>query len=183
MCAAIELGKTVIPVDTGVHSTWFAEKAMDAPSVGCENLIYACTSGASGFATAASGYSMPSRIGKAARGLGLTTIAFVPPTILGTALLTLYGTEELDAKSIGTLTKRAAAPMPTEGQRLLKVMRVGDAKSNLPATGLHYVMMRPDGTIMDPAVGQNFPDMDNLLAAQKAVDAYYADTGVAILIA
>ena len=73
--------------------------------------------------------------------------------------------------------------MPANGQRLLKVMRVGDANSKLLATGLHYAMMRPDGTIMDPANGQNFPDIDILIAAQGANGAFYADTGVAILIA
>lgn len=183
MCAAVELGTTAVPQDTTVHAMWFAAQPMASPNLACENLIYAVTSGATGFATAASGYSLPSRIGKAARALGLTTIAFVPTSIIGTALLALYGTEELDAKSVGTLTVRKAAPLPTEGQRLLKVMRVGDATSKLPATGLHYVMLRPDGTVMDPANGQNFPDMDILIAAQNAQDVFYADTGVAILIA
>lgn len=183
MCAAIELGKTTIPLDTAVHPVWLAAQSMTTPNLACENLIYAVTSGAAGFATAASGYSLPSRVGKAARALGLTTIAFVPTSIMGTALLALYGSEELDAKSVGTLTVRKAAPMPEKEQRLLKVMRVGDATSYLPATGLHYVMMRPDGSVMDPAVGQNFPDLESLIAVQKAQDVFYEDTGVAILIA
>ena len=183
MCAAVELGTTTIPADTTVHAMWVVQQPMTVPNQACENLIYAVTSGAPGFATATSGYSLPSRIGKAARALGLTTIAFVPTSIIGTTLLSLYGTEELDARNVGTLTKRQAAPTLEERQRLLKVMRVGNATSILPAGGLHYVMMRPDGTVMDPACGQNFPNMNELIAAQQAQGVFYADTGVAILIA
>ncbi len=165
-----------------MHSTWHLSHAMESPDKGCENLIYAVTSGANGFPSAANGYSLPSLIGKAARGLGLTTIAFVPPGILGVTLLRLYGNEESNAQANGTVLVRKEAPRPGSGQRLLKVMRVGDDDSWIPATGLHYVMMRPDGSIMDPATGQNSPNLASLIQAQKTDRVFYADTGVAILI-
>ena len=184
MCAAIEIGVPAIPANPAIHPLWVGGHLMpalgDRPS---EIMIYAVTSGVPGAPNNDTGYSLPSKIGKAARALGLSTIAFVPKSITGAILLFLYGNEVLDAQSVGMLVTRKEAPLPVGNQRLLKILRVGDAAGWLPATGLHYVMMRPDMSIMDPAVGQDFPNLDMAIQAHRANGTFYQDTGLAILIA
>lgn len=184
LCAALELNVLTIP-QSNIHPLWIGAHNIVQPNGDqqSEIMLYAVTSGATGAPNNNSGYSLPSRIAAAARELGLTTIAYVPQSILGGLLLFLYGNEQIDAQNAGMLLKREAAPTLLGTQRLLKVLRVGDASSWLPATGLHYVMQRPDLSIMDPAVGQNFPDLDLCIQSHQANGTFYQDTGVAILIA
>lgn len=184
MCAAIENGVLNIPANEALHPLWVGEHAINPRGDRhSEVMIYAVTCGAIGAPTNNSGYSLPSKIAAAAKALGLTTIAFVPQTVTGNLLLALYNTEQVDALQIGMLLKRNAAPLPEHNQRLLKILRVGSATSWLPATGLHYVMQRPDLSIMDPAVGQNFPDLTLAIQAHQANGIFYEDTGLAILVA
>jgi hypothetical protein len=183
LAAALELGVNNIPNDPTVHPLWVGGHAI--PPQGdrqSEIMLYAVTSGSPGAPTAASGYSLPSKIAKAAKALGLVTIAFVPNSITGALLMFLYGSEKLDAQVEGMLLKREAAPAPTGNQRLFRILRVGPAGKWLPATGLHYVLERPDGSIMDPAVGQNFPSLALAIQAHQADGTFYEDTGLAILI-
>ena len=184
MCAALELKINTIPASS-IHPLWVAAHDIIQPNGDrhSEIMIYAVTSGVPGTPNIDSGYSLPSRIGAAAKALGITTIAFVPQSSIGSLLLFLYGTEELDAQNTGMLLRRKDAPTLEEGQRLLKILRVGDATSWKPARGLHYVMQRPDLSIMDPAVGQNFPNLDLCIQAHQANSTFYQDTGLAILLA
>jgi hypothetical protein len=183
MCCAIEIGITDIPANVGLNPLWVAAHPLNPRGdLQSETMIYAVTSGSAGAPTNNSGYSLPSKIGIAAKALGLTTIAFVPQSTTGKLLLFLYNNEKVDAQNAGMLLKREVAPVLTGNQRLLKILRVGSATSWLPATGLHYVMQRPDLSIMDPALGQNFPSLDIAIQAHNANGVFYEDTGLAILV-
>lgn len=183
MCAALELGVNTIPNKPAVHPLWTGSHTIhERGDLTSEARIYAVTSGSPGAPSNQSGYSLPSRIGFTAKELGLTTIAFVPRSIVGNLLLFLYGSEKIDAERVGMLLKREAAPRLADRQRLLRILRVGEASSWRPSTGLHYVMERPEGSIMDPAVGQNFPNLDMAIAAHRTNGVSYQDTGLAILV-
>ncbi|WP_440881478.1 hypothetical protein [Tenacibaculum sp. C7A-26P2] len=187
MCAAIELKKTKIPGNTEnpIHPLWITPHDIKEPNGDkqSEAMIYAITSGAEGAPSDKSGYSLPSRIGKVAALLGIHSIAFVPTTLKGNLLLYFYNTEKLDAQKEGMLLKREQAPVLKEGQFLLKILRVGAADTWVPAKSLHYVLERSDKTIMDPSVGQNFPDLNHCIKALNKEGAFYEDTGLAILLA
>ena len=77
----------------------------------------------------------------------------------------------------------AVAPAPGVGQRLLRVMRVGEDSWYKPAVGLHYIMQRPDGTVMDPAYGMTLQSLAHLERFQKEKQSVaYIDTGIGIII-
>jgi hypothetical protein len=183
MAASIELNQLTIPQST-IHPLWNNAHIMHAQGDRiAETLIYAVTSGSAGAPNNQSGYSLPSRIAIVAKELHLHSIAFVPKNAMGNLLLFLYGSEEIDAQRAGMLLKREAAPALQQNQFLLKVLRVGAADAWLPATGLHYVLQRADLSIMDPAIGQNFPDLATAVAAHHSNGVFYEDTGIAILLA
>lgn len=193
MCAACELGNVVLLPHPLITNPIWTPPAVPytIPPLGnqtAETLIYAVTSNSPGPPSNQSGYSLPSRIGLVANSLRLAATSYVPRSILGALLLYLYNTEEPDAAYVGMPLIRTEAPMLTENQRLLKILRVGDAQGWVPATGLHYVMQRPrtddapEGSIMDPALGQNFPSLEIAINAHHADGTLYQDTGLSVLI-
>jgi len=193
MCAVCELGNVVLLPDTRVHNTYYVPPHVPytIPPLGHpmgEALIYSITSDSPGLPNNASGYSLPSKIGLVSSILRLNATAYVPYSVMGTLLLFLYRTEEPDAQYYGMPLIRSQDPVLQENQRLLKILRVGDANSWAPALGLHYVMQRPptdeapDGSVMDPALGQNFPSLEIAINAHRANDTFYQDTGLSVLI-
>ena len=183
MCAAIELDVKTIPSNP-IHSLWANEHKIRLPNgdMKSEKMIYAITSGDSGIPNERSGYSLPSKIAIASRLLGLTTISFVPKSTIGNLLLFLYGSEKLNAKNAGMLVKRESIPVLQNGQRLLKILRGGDVSCWKPAFGLHYVMQRPDLSIMDPCEGKNYRNLNECIKNYSSDDIYLKDTGLGILV-
>ena len=155
MCAAIELNirqiRTLPPESRYMHWPIVAPIDLDTNEQ-CERIIYNATGQNGGPGDPGNwGYSMPSDIVITARRLGLR------------AEVISYETNSLER-----LTGRYPEEVP-----LLKLMmahkpEAGQHSPDRPAWGrreiralwkgrwLHYILVRPDGTAMDPANGSNY---------------------------
>lgn len=181
LCAAMELGTVQMPA-TPAYPLWTFAMNL-ATTQTCETAIYSVTGGGGGMPpSAASGYSMPSYIHDCARALGRNAVAYVPGSVIGALLNTVYQADVRRAVGNGMTVNAAAAPAPVGAQRLLRVMRVGEDAWYKPATGLHYIMERPDGSVMDPAVGMDANNLAALALFQKSQSVAYIDTGIGITI-
>ncbi|MBV8614934.1 MAG: hypothetical protein JOY66_14385 [Acetobacteraceae bacterium] len=129
------------------------------------------------------GYSMPSHIYDACTAMGRTASAYVPSSLIGALLQLVYRDDVARAQQRGMVINHAAAPeAPGANQRLLRVMRVGEDSWSKPNTGLHYIMVRPDGSVMDPALGLDANNLAALMAYHKTQAGSYKDTGIGILV-
>lgn len=195
LCAAIELDVKQIPARPALQNLWNVESTITLPNgdYESERKIYAVTSGIARTAVPDidTGYSLPSNIARAVKALGLDATAYVPYNLSGILLRFLYGDEIVNSINAGMPVIYAYAPPLIENQRLLKVFRVGDAAFWKPATGLHYVMQRPNNSLMDPAAfyddkghpgGDDFISVDNCIQHHRTQNRYYQDTGISILI-
>jgi cysteine protease IpaJ len=118
------------------------------------------------------GYSMPARIVAVARSIGLLATVYMRPGLYSKVLSTFYS-EALDhAKQSGVRIVERDMPPLSEYSRALKVMAV------MKGLGLHYVMLRPDGSYMDPGDGKNFDSFDSM---NDSLFKSYADTGISIV--
>jgi len=181
LCAAMELGSTEIPA-TPQWPLWTNEIQLTTNKT-CEMAIYSVTSGGGGLPPGPdAGYSMPSNIYEAARPLGRSAVAYVPNSLTGAALSTLYSNDVKRAKMLGMRVESSAPPHPTDNQRLIRVLRVGDDAWYKPATGLHYVMHRPDDSVMDPADGVDYGSLKHLIDHQKSLGMSYVDSGIGLMI-
>lgn len=191
MCAALELGTQWIEAQPNWGPLWQqrARLACDGPT---EMRLYAVTSGNGGGGPhPGCGYSMPSYIYETALALGLDASAFVDTSAVGTALRWFYNTELQRAQSLGMLVHDQPPRKPTQNERLLRVVRNGPDSWYKPAIALHWIMERPDGSVMEPAgfsggsgpgQGWNVQSLEILLAARKTQGVAYFDTGIGIMI-
>ncbi len=144
MVAARELDVMNLP--TIVQYGWGGtELTCSAP---IENQIYTMTSN---FKFT---YSMPAYVAKAARSLGLDATIHLDncggcgiPSILQC----IYPQALQDAHALGIDIEYGAPGQLANEERELKVVAIG-----MGLLGLHYVLLRPDGTYMDPADGLDY---------------------------
>jgi hypothetical protein len=182
LCAALELGTTQLP-SRPAWPLWTNAITLDT-NLACELTIYSVTCGGAGLPPAQdAGYSLPSYIFEAATAMGRQATAYVPSSLVGTALTTLYSGDVDRARAQGMTIHRQQAPTPGPNERLLRVMRVGENVWYKPALGLHYIMERPDGSLMDPALGLTANSLAALQEFQGTQGASYVDTGIGIIIA
>ena len=180
LCAALELGTTTLH-----HPRWplWTNSIPLATNQTCEMALYRVTSGNEGLPTAqGAGYSLPSYIYEAAGAMGRVATGYVPSSFVGMALTTLYASDVDRARWRGMTIHSQPPPAPAANQRLLRVMRVGENVWYKPAVGLHYILERDDGTVMDPALGTSFTNLAALLQHQATLGVSYVDTGIGIMI-
>lgn len=182
LCAAMELGTAQLP-PVQAYPLWAFQIPLAANKT-CETAIYSVTCGGGGQCpTDASAYSLPSYVHDCAVAMGRTAVGYVPNTLIGAALKTVYSADVARATGNGMVINSAAAPArPGANERLLRVMRVGEDVWYKPGIGLHYIMVRPDGSVMDPALGLDANSLEALKMFHKSQAAAYIDTGIGILI-
>lgn len=174
LCAAIELGIQRMPSFQG---SMYSQGQPLAATARCELGIYQMTSGVTtGSAPTNSinsaGYSYPHSIALAARVLGFSGVrVFMTPGFFATTLGVLYPRCESLCLGSGVPVSHQAPPLLRPDVRRLRIVGV------FKGIGLHYVLERPDGTFMDPADGQDFP---NLEATNNSWWKCYADTGICV---
>lgn len=193
MCAALELGMTRIAANPNLDPMlWAAPQAL-ACDTQSEQRLYSVTGGGGGAVpTPASGYSMPSYIYEAAQTVGLDASAFINAgSPIGLGLQLLYSTEINRAQNVGMVVHRQAPRRPTANERLLRVVRNGPDNFFIPAMALHWIMERPDGSVMDPAgpeggygpgVGLNGNSFWGLIAMRQNQGISYIDTGIGVML-
>ena len=107
--------------------------------------------------------SMPSQIIKCSKMLGLNAFAIARNSLAIFGLKAMFREELAKLRCSHALVEQSKKTLPkgisntalAMHQRKLKVLI--SYRDRL----LHYVMVRPDGTVMDPALGQNFPSEIN----------------------
>lgn len=182
LCAALELGTAQLPSQPQ-WPLWTNAMTLDT-NLTCELAIYSVTSGGRGLPPGRdAGYSLPSYIYEAAAAMGRQATAYVPTSLVGAALTTLYAADVDRARSLGMIIHRNAPPAPGPNERLLRVVRVGEDVWYRPALGLHYILERGDGTVMDPALGLDTNGLAALQRFQGTQGASYVDTGIGIMLA
>ncbi|MEM9462981.1 MAG: hypothetical protein AAGF11_53060 [Myxococcota bacterium] len=181
LCASMELGSTRLP-QVANWPLWMLGADLDTNQTS-EMAIYSVTSGEQGRPPGPdAGYSLPSYIFEAAQAMGRVAVAYVPYSLVGTMLTTLYASDLRRAQGMGMTVHRTEAPAPTANTRLLRVVRVGSNSMFQPALGLHYILQRPDGSVMDPALGIDTNGLASLSRFQDSQGAAYVDTGIGIMI-
>jgi hypothetical protein len=182
LCAAMELGVQLRPKNKA-WPLWMASAAMAADKT-TETTLYSVTSGGNGAPPGPNaGYSLPSNIGECAAALNLSCTVHVPTwSVIAIVLKTAYSSEMDAARAAGMKVVDTAMPTPGQNQRGLRVFRVGADSATSVATGLHWVMTRPDGSVMDPALGMDVNSIDGLVLGQKLTGAAYVDTDIGIIL-
>lgn len=159
LCAAFELGVPVIPQNPAYLLLAAAATPL-ALTQACETQLYQVTSNNPGNINPAGwGYSMPSDIVACARFLGLKAWAVAYGTWSVTGLKIGYSDELNALRALNALHEPGGSKSfykPLGHQRELKIL-LGRGRHNFG--GLHYVMVRPDGTVMEPGAGANYPDI------------------------
>ncbi|ATB37630.1 hypothetical protein CYFUS_003055 [Cystobacter fuscus] len=130
----------------------------------------------------AEGESVPTWFIEAIRRLELDGHLHVVPPI-DSSLVAMFGggiMEEIRSMRIH-LQNGPEEPLGPHQRRLRMVIFVPHPTGPEPAPNrLRYVLERPDGTVMDPATGQNHDNPGQLNQRTKA--GRYADTGVSVVI-
>jgi hypothetical protein len=175
LCAAKELSVAAIPVNQG-YALWKNAPEPLALSEACEKRLYQVTSVHSrlGANPQSWGINLPSNIVLCARMLGLKAkvIAYDTYTVgrlkrvFSDEMPKLAGMHALETSSSSHSTFR-----PNPRQRELKVLV--DRRSG----NMHYVMVRPDGTVMDPGMGV---DVDDIQKAKKHANMH--GTGLSVFV-
>lgn len=172
LCAAHELGVANIPAYE--PALLWAMQVPLALDNACEARLYqVCCNQLDGANPANWGYSMPSKVIFCAQLLGLEAWAVAHDTWTIGALKLVYGVELERLRQMGALVEigsRRSTFAPGPNERELKVLTAWGA--------LHYVMVRPDGTVMEPGQGQNHP---NVTAAKNTI--HMRGTGLSVFVA
>jgi hypothetical protein len=159
LCAALELGVVQVP-HNAVYPHWAVGPNPLVNSVFCETQLYEVTgeNGRAGGPPANWGYSLPSGVVECARLLGLHAWAVAHRTWSVRGLKMGYRQELNRLVRMGALAqvggswwrRNRSVTAPVAHQRELKIL-VGRDRANFG--GLHYVMVRPNGTVMEPGAG------------------------------
>lgn len=181
MCAALELGINELPANN-INFLWAGPRRLKkGPTKEAEIQIYSVTSGENKIPTMVSGYSLPSKLALAADILDLEMTVHLPPSVTSTILTTLYPSEIVDARNAGVNIVRSIPPRLILDQVRLRILRVGGAGFFNIASGLHYVLERRNGSVMDPALGQNYANLDELQRLLRTMaKTAYVDTGITV---
>ncbi|WP_127903848.1 hypothetical protein [Solirhodobacter olei] len=190
LCAAIELGCTTLPGRRAWGELWTETVPLSCDQTS-ELRIFSVTSGSAGSIPYASlGHSLPSYICEVAAVLGLEATVFIANNPIGTLLEFVYRSEIARSAELRVEVVESPPPHPGAGERLLRVTRVGPSYWLIPAVALHWVMERPDGSIMDPAGAEfghgpglalNAPSLTDLVEQRKRQEIDCFDTGIGIL--
>lgn len=167
LCAAKELGISQMPMYSGSMSEQLGVDTLELDNR-CESDLYKITSGSTTHRKGETnlnkaGYSMPDNIVIAGRLLGLTMRVEKDQRLLAKALNSLYPKIEAELKAMGCPVVPPLHPLRLNELRLeaLAVSVIG-----VPI-GLHWVVLRPDGSYMDPGTGANYTDFSALNSGAK----------------
>lgn len=182
LVAAKELGVQKMPVLSGLYSEFNGGKLELTND--CESDLYRITSGSNSYRSQSSnlmdaGYSMPQGIITACRLLGIDCEVTENCNIFSYLLSWFYPEVKKQCEGMG-------CPVRNEnqsdiGQMKLKALAV--SLVGVPA-GLHWVVSRPDGSYMDPAMGKNADNvflLDKNAKGEHAFVGYY-DTGISMIL-
>ncbi|EPB3261834.1 hypothetical protein ACRFOT_004911 [Salmonella enterica] len=182
LVAAKELGVEKMPVLSGLYSE-LNGGALELTNE-CESDLYRITSGSTSYRSQSSnlmdaGYSMPQGIITACRLLGIDCEVTENNQVFSTLLSWFYPEVKNQCEGMGCPVRNEN--QSDVGQLKLKAMAVSIV--GIPA-GLHWVVSRPDGSYMDPAIGKNadnFFHLDKNAKSEYAFVGYY-DTGISIIL-
>ncbi|HEX8613838.1 MAG TPA: hypothetical protein VF800_21390 [Telluria sp.] len=164
LCAAYELELDHIP-QNGDYSLWEHDSIPLALTTACEDRLYQVTSDNPSDENPASwGYSMPSGIVKCARMLGLAARVIAEPTWTVRALKFQYPEEINKLHQIAALKEplyrcffgNHSRIQPHGDERELRVLLSWQWAT---LGQMHYVMIRPDGSVMEPGEGLPFANV------------------------
>ena len=177
LCAASELGVATIPANA-TYPRWTGGPKPLAVTTACETDLYQVTGSATGAPSPQDwGYSMPSGVVSCARLLGLNAWALAYDTWTVKGLKFAYNDEIARLRGLNALAESSdthSTTKPVGHQRELKIL-FGRERSNFGA--LHYVMVRPDGTVMEPGFGNDHASID---ACKTAVSMH--GTGLSVMV-
>ncbi|MDW6004555.1 hypothetical protein [Vibrio mangrovi] len=148
-------------------------------SLQCEQKLYRITSGSGpNDDLTKAGYSLPHHIIQAADQQGLNSALYFLPNEYSDKLMHLYPAAREACERQGVTVNQTALPHPHENQRVLKVLQTASG-------GLHWVMMRPDQTYMDPATGkdaQSFGQLNQNIRQASFGSESYQETGICLVL-
>lgn len=185
LCAAKELGVDKIPQYKGAMSEMTRKSSLDLDNR-CERDLYLITSGnynprihKDNIADA--GYSMPDKIVMATRLLGLNAYVVEESNIFSQVISFIYpdARDLLIGMGCNIVHQRDVL---SSNQRVLEAVAVSFI--GVPV-GLHWVLCRPDGSYMDPAVGENYSCFSTMeLGARRSNSNFigYTKIGISIVI-
>lgn len=191
MCAAQELGITWTPPNPDWGTLWQRGTPLSCDQT-TELRIYSVTSGHAGaIRDPRYGHSLPSYICEVAKVMGLDAAGFAPNDLFGSLLQLLFRSEYARAETMGVAIRKGPPPKPRQDERLLRVIRNGRRHWPLPAIDLHWIMERPDGSIMDPAgfefgygpgTAWNAPSLETVTKTRLTQGIDYVDTGAGLML-
>ena len=183
LVAAKELGVKKMPDISGFKTSMMKEEELGLTNI-CEEDIYTITSGSTSYRTQQpqldkAGYSMPQGIITAARLLGLEAKVTKNNSTISNVLPYIYPQVEEECKGMGSPVQLESA----EDKDSYRLTAVAVSLFGVPA-GLHWVVSRPDGSYMDPGVGKNASNFDELNKNGKEVSKFvgYYETGISIVL-
>ncbi|OJH39700.1 hypothetical protein [Cystobacter ferrugineus] len=173
LCAAMELGRT----------EFWNGSPLDTVPGKAEPLMFQSTNGVPpGEDLHQEGLSSPTGLIDTARRLGLDGHVHVVPPV-PSSLVPMFGehiVDELQSMRI-YLQDGPEEPLGPHQRRLRAVVFIAHPTGPEPADEqLRYVLERPDGSVMDPATGQNHDNPG--LMNQMMKTGQYANTGVSVVI-
>jgi cysteine protease IpaJ len=195
LCASKELGKTNLPTVDG-EFRWQGQP-LDTRTSAAEQAIYSVSSGTANRNgdLKNEGYSQPDKLIQAADRLGLKSQVQVAPGIHGKVLETINPGLVTRLNEAGVEINRGPEQPLNENQRRLRVVRANVGVLDLPKgpVGLHYVLERPNGSVMDPATGFDYNNLSTLnktmAASSQGIEGTngwlkgsYTDTGISIIV-
>ncbi|MFY0578994.1 hypothetical protein ACN28S_36230 [Cystobacter fuscus] len=183
LCAATELG-----------STHLGNQPLDTRTNASETQIYQATSGAYSMGNPEnSGYSFPDRIVATGRALGLNGHVHMTNSLPSQVIKYFGGNVVNNLHATGVPIEEGPERQLAANQRRLRVVVVtANVAGRVPVmAGLHYIMERPDGSIMDPASGRNYNNIHELNQEMaqaglpgvgRMMSTHYANSGISVVL-
>ncbi|WP_198089517.1 hypothetical protein [Edwardsiella ictaluri] len=153
----------------------------------CELDLYQITSGFTSYRRQSSdinkaGYSMPQNIMLACKLLGIECEITENRCFFSKSLSWIYPEVRKQCEGIGCQIKQETSD---DADKLkIKAMVVSSASTAGIPAGLHWVLSRPDGSFMDPGVGKNSLNFNELINNAKEIvrGIKYFDSGISIVL-
>ncbi|WP_018692599.1 hypothetical protein [Algicola sagamiensis] len=186
LCAAKELGVEKLPLLKGSQLEVIGEEELTL-NQHCESIIYRITSGLnweeqSSEKLKLAGYSMPHHIVTAATLLALESEVYLASEFYDNSISYFYPDA---AGRLPKYEKSVHQYGPKELENDERQMSVLAVKLFGAPAGLHWVMKRPDGSLMDPGTGKNTPDFLTLNQTMQSGSnrlVSYEETGISIVL-
>ncbi|KMO40887.1 hypothetical protein VQ02_06860 [Methylobacterium variabile] len=116
------------------------------------------------------GYSLPPQIARYAIELGLGAVCYVPRNFLNNTLSAFYANIRPELESLGVEVVDDSMPLLQRNQRALRVVR-------RLVIGLHWILIRPDTSWMDPDGGK-----EHTFFLNTVPEIYPGDTGISLVL-